>query len=396
MVISHHKSAIKNFDTLILFLMFYFLIDQLLPISRVFLWSRITQLVNGGLFFLLVIGLLWKSKLNSIVFILPVYILDFLFNVINGDGDAFILLYGMIVSIIPLLFWINYQDTKRILLIISNMIIILTIFTACTTIIGLRYYPEASRILATFSDKGNPDFILYSSLNIGGFSFIYTIMFLIPILTRNIMNHKKIVDVILLVIIIICVYFSQYTIAIIFSLVALISWFFKRDTSPFKGILFLFFGVLILYLLVSVYTDFFYILANRIRNILVRERVLAVLNLLFFKEATTNLGRFDLWIDTLNVFRKYFLFGGWVNNSNVYSQHSFIFDFIAKFGMLGILALIIYYRSLYKEIYFKFKKTKDYFTLIFTFILAISISIINPINSLLVYGIIIPIAYRKE
>ena len=379
--------SILTIDRLIFILMVLFVFDQLLPIYRILVWSRLIQLFTVTLLFLLIVKIINKRMLILIPITL-MYALNLIYVGFFDASNFILYIYGILISFIPVLFFLNYRNNYRLkskIMLIVNFTLITTIIT---TIIGLSIYPEASRVLATFPEKNDPTYVRYTSLNIGGFAFIYSLLPLIPLYFFLNSSKKKVINVLILFGIYIVTFMSQYTTAIVISMFVLLVILLTRVKTTKKVVICIFTVSVLLFMIIQYLNTFIYTFISSIDSPIIQERLFVLYDIIIGNNYN-QIGRLNLWMQSITVFINHPILGGWTANIQTYSEHSFILDYLGKFGILGLSILIFYYTSIYVYFY-KCKENKKQGYIFLSFFATILIGILNPVNSLLIMGFLVP------
>lgn len=269
---------------------------------------------------------------------------------------------------------------------------IFTGITCITTIIGLRKYPMASRELA--SGTAIYDTLRYKMVNIGGYEFIYALVLLIPVLFWMIKRAKgfwKIVYVSVLVLDMLCIYVSQYTIALICMLIAwIVVWMQKnkRAATIFAVVLMVFLWLDGLNFL----SQMFYWASDIIEFDYVSDRLRQVAQLISGQTVNTETSRerIEYYMNQLEAFGSSPILGhNWYEYSRQYiSGHTFVLDALAGAGIVGGAILVLFFRKLYKLVISRKRhRVSPYIKT--TWIVAVVIAILNPV----IFSIIITIAF---
>ena len=280
--------------------------------------------------------------------------------------------------------------------------------TSITTIIGLNLFPGASRELA--SGTAIYDTEIYTRMNIGGYEFIYALVLYLPIVFWLIFNSKgkiKLVNSILLIIYIYCIYKSSYTIALILTVIVLFVVLINRKTrnssklynahkSKHKKYLIL--GCILLLFLVGSGSiqSILYWLSYIDPDAYTSDRLLQLAQLyesgsLNDVSTETNTERLEFYFMMINGFKSSPLLG---NNLIGFQQgtvtgHSTILDLASGLGIVGLLLVFVLLFQLFKySVCSSFSKssltTKSIWL---TFIVA---SFVNPTFRMLIFFVIFP------
>ncbi len=279
---------------------------------------------------------------------------------------------------------------------IQNLIVLLLIITATTTIIGTFLFHEASRSLASGDIESNR---IYQAYNIGGYGFIYCLVLTIPYLIFRIKTDRSILYILILVLFVICIISSSYMLAILLSLYAVISClFFIQKEGKQKILILLLLLLIIIPILFILFSDnqFWDLLLSIVDdNPTLYERTLNLKYLFIYRQQVGDLNfRSYLYKISWQAFLQNPWLGN-IGNKTVASlgYHSEILDLLGGTGLLGggfafliILNIVkVYNRAISK------KRIASYYTIMCTILLIIAS--LNTIISSLELSVIIGYMY---
>lgn len=258
-----------------------------------------------------------------------------------------------------------------------KILVCVSIITTVTTIVGCAMYPEASRILASVDSK-DVESSLYDWRNIGGYSFVYLMVLLHPLLIlaykrRKIKLSKALIGTVLIFVLAI---FSEYTTALLLVLITSILYF-SGKTFKISNLIFL---LILAILAVTVFSEFFSIFLNNLadkvnsENIAYRLRALAG-GRTGIENSEDN--RIGLYENSFKTFLNNPLIGTCLNGGGGIGGHSFILDFMAQYGIVGLIVMVLMYITIYKYFFAPYKKKKEVGYILWVFIQAIILSTIN-------------------
>ena len=297
-----------------------------------------------------------------------------------------------------LLFWLPVilgyyfvQDESRVLPSYSKLIILAIIITMITTIIGCIQFPNAAREIALLSSQ-DANSTIYDMRNIGGYSFVYCMVLLYPLLILSYKTERihTVPTIVITLLVLFTVIYSEYTTALLLFIITSFLFFTKRNLSA-KGILVLsVVSVLFLFVFSSVIVDFLHWLGD----VLGSETMGARLDALAggtsgLRNAEDN--RIELYQISINTFLKHPLFGYSLSKEGTMGGHSFILDSLANYGVVGGVMLFLMYRNIFVRFFMPFKEKLGFGYIIWTFIQTIILSIINTGMFLEVICLFVPI-----
>jgi len=288
-------------------------------------------------------------------------------------GELQVTLYGLIV--------ISYQNEARSqkLEMLFRMVLVCYVITGVTTLVGNINYPEASRILATLSST-DAEYALYMLNNIGGFSFVYELVLMTPLLVYMIRNKRinVLIGSSMLVLFAFVIINAGYTTALILYIVSLLT-FFVGKLSHKKTIgLFALFASLAFFAS-STIANLFLSLSKQVSNEIFSQRFEYIAYALTgegSKDVTEHGDRMSLYQKSIDSFVESKGFGLWKTGET--SGHSFVLDTMAIYGFVGIIAVIIIYVMIYK-LCLKPYKNKDFFGyMVWTYLTGMILAVLNP------------------
>ena len=345
------------------------------------------------------------NKLFKLLFtVLPLFLVDvleILHHAISGQGGSFTELYGLAQNLLPAvctLFILEKREAKlaRILL---GILFICCFITSVTTYFGCLAFPNASRDLAT-TIRGD-DIALYATymqLNIGGFSFIYTITLLIPIviyLTKN-RNLNIILAIAMVVVFIFAIRQSEYTTALLLSVIGLLSFFLPAKMERKKMRRFMVLIVISGIVLFELVPPVLRFAASSVESEQVSSRLNDLAVVASGEEAGVSADS-DMSSRQTNFQQSWdsfvnssFLGGG--SQAKV-GGHSYFLDTLGLYGILGLILLIVMYLKLFRLYYKPYRTMPWYGCAILILFLAVLQAAINTGNSFPFMCLVLPLFY---
>ena len=292
--------------------------------------------------------------------------------------DFFLWGFQTLLFLLPVILGYYFtQDTKRILPVYNRVIIICIIVTMLTTIIGCIQNPGASRILALVYSQ-DKDAIMYDMKNIGGYSFIYFLVLLYPILIVAYKSRRisLLLTLIIASLLLVTIVYSEYTTALLFFIISSFLFFTKRNLSARGIITIVIVSLLLLVVFSNVVVDFLNWLSKIVGSEDMSSRLDALANGREGLESSED-NRLELYQLSLNQFLKNPVFGTLFAKDRINGGHSFILDNLASFGLLGGVLMFFMYKSIFKRFLIPYKDKPGFGYIVWTFIQAIILSIIN-------------------
>ena len=265
-----------------------------------------------------------------------------------------------------------YNKMNFAIKVIVPTVIVTHIVTAITTYVGLLYFPEASRIMAT----GGTHFEKYYVYNIGGFSFIYSCVLLHPLFVGYFkLRGKYFWSALTTVIIAACVFESTYTTAALLFILSCIAYFLPSKIEGridkkrvFLITLFLLVVLLMLPMLLNALAEWDVLESSS-------EKLKDLAGMLQGKEAESQgtIARQNVYLKSWEWFKSSPIIG-----SGHSGGHSYFLDTLSKWGIIGIVIVIWFSFSFAKEYKKQSKGLSIYYYAMLFFVLVLILCVLNP------------------
>ena len=327
--------------------------------------------------------------------VMPVFIIEvitILFSFINGESvgtDIFVFYKLFVWSIIS--WYVVQNGNKKLAIILLLMVSAFYVLTSITTYVGSNLFPGICRALTNSGERTDEIKTFASRNNIGGFSFVYSVVLLFPLcfyLLKNKLFNRLIV-IAILISLAMMISVAGFTTAMLFSIVSTVLLFIPTSFSIKKLIAMSILVLAILYPMSNLIGDFFMNISDSAKSAGVSQRLYDVGATL--KGEMTSQGsdfdhRMELWTNDIKWFFENPFFG-----SSKCTGHSYILDKISQFGLVGIILLFVEFGSIFKFFIKPYRKTKAYIYISFAFSLQIGLSLLNPVLSHEIFVLIIPL-----
>lgn len=316
-----------------------------------------------------------RKGLPFIIWYLALLILNYvgIFSYGNVNALYFFTMTGF--SVIPFFvcsYYINLKDEGNNGWIIK-IILLLSIVTFISTIIVSLTYPDAPKTLAmgTAMDRYKE---VYVRMNCGGYGFVYGfVISFIPVLSCKFgQRFWKIIKGIYLILGILTLIISQYTIGIIVLAVSTALYILynqnRNESSIVIKLIFVILGLIVL-LNLSVVLNY---LSELLSNYLILSvRLAEMASFIQYGSIGNNINsRLIVYSISWEGFLRHPLFGGAIWGQNTIGAHSTILDLLSLIGLFGMVPYFGFLLSVVKMV-----KRKQYTISFVSFIL---ISILNP------------------
>lgn len=328
--------------------------------------------------------------LKTVLKMIPIFIIPLL-DIFISSVSAYDFFQGISrllqFLILPLLAihiyeWNDMKMAKILLLIFIGV----NFITCFTTYNGCLIYPEASRELAAGDASSSPSYYVYMAANIGGFHFIYSTVLISGLVIYSVKKFRYIeggyillpLGVVYLGLIFMTLLAAEYTLSILMFL-SYVLLFFVRDVFSIKK-----FFVLAIFVLLS-FLVFKPLISNGLKSIsevVESEHISNRLYDLHLKLEGNHTQkhsdydeRKDTYVKSIEQFEKKPL-GCW--NIKDIGGHSFVLDSLAKYGLLGLILVIVTYIYIYRYYISPYENDSIFGYGFYIFFLFIVASVLNP------------------
>ena len=381
------------FDKTILLLSALFLLHR-----SPYLGVRYPSIIYAAIVILLFVLLIiqFDKGKKPIRFLFPfmsLVFLDFLCydlsNIKNGIDLLRTISICMQIIIYPLLSgYIIYKQKYKYGLFLLLFFLSIEFTTYVSSIIAENSFPGIIRLNpGQLLENDASMYSIKTGLNVGNFDTVYGCTVMIPIMALGIKYRRqlfanKMSVIFLYIYFALSIYFvfvSQFTTALIGMVIMLFSLFLGKSItlSGFKRfILVLILGCAILWFSLPYALHY---VADKIESPIVAERFEGLSNLL---EGDSVSGSDDIdernrvYSKSLSIIKETSCIGTWGQKET--GGHSFFLDTVAKYGLIGILLLIVYYKGLVRLIIRPYQKNSFRFYYVFGLIGTTFFYILNP------------------
>ncbi len=305
----------------------------------------VLQVFCSGFFLLGIMLMPSKSRDDILLCILMLLFFILILYFAFYRTSPFITQYNLLFhSVLPILYGLYFFNCESK---VKHWVLIMTVVFLSvgivTTINGLNIYSMGAKNQATPKVDHTP----YYSLNIFGYQQMHMLLFALPLFKS--MTRKKFLNLLLLVGSFIAICLSQYTIAILLSVLILVYVFStaKINNTAVTGLCI--FTIIVLFLFLKGF------LGNWLINLssgfssdysVLSERLAAVGDFLLGNTDESLEVRFQLYTKSLGTFIRSPIFGSLLSNEANIGGHSAVFDLMGRTGLLGLslgIGIIIFY-----------------------------------------------------
>jgi len=333
-----------------------YLISILIPVFNLYMPDNsmvaivLLWLITAGLF-----SLKWLKKIHVFFLILSLTCLAFFIVIYNALGQVSMLnqellkFYYYFLSFFPvLMFWFYYDNSPSYLRPLTNLALVMIGITIYTTLVGLDKYPMASRLLATANISMDQRELL-TSLNIGGYAFGYSLVFLIPVLvfvSKNSLPLKKVFSILLIFMIVYLNYNTMFITAVVFCTILLVISISTFQEKKIYFILLLFFAPVLLLFFKDIFI--FLLELNFVKeNTFIYNRVMNVYEYAFYDYDLSHVSRVFEYSLSISALEKNILLG-YAASGQMGGGHMQWIDFINYYGIVGGGLLFGVFYTIYK------------------------------------------------
>lgn len=320
-----------------------------------------------------------KHSLNEYVSVLLPFVFFQLLTYLTKADSLLVWGYKVLLFLLPIAlgYYVSYEKKEYIPGLFKIVLFALAI-TIITTIVGLVRYPFAARILATISSSQDDAVVLYDWNNIGGYSFVYMLVLLYPLIILAYKQRRLPLfwAAICAISIGVVIIMSEYTTAFLLFLLSSILFLLKRQMSTRNMFVFSIVGVVAAILFSDVFSDLLEYLASVMSSPVFKERLTALAGGTTGLEASES-NRIFLYRQSFSTFLSHPIFGTMLSGGGGTGGHSQILDALGTYGLVGGALLVWMYRYVY-VLFFKPYRQQDGFGYIIWFLMqTLFLSIVN-------------------
>ncbi len=391
---SEHQTLQFTDIVYLLYLSYFFLPIVGAIVPPIFIYSLF---ILCGLMAFSQLGTIKKmQKYNGIIFVFFPSILNCFLILYNENSISFLRsIYGLLQLIVVQTIAIIYIESgnKHKQKIVLSYIIFMFMITGLTSSIATFFRPNIMKELTALP---NTDLYLeYRKYNVGEFSFVYQFVLLVPyfiyLFKYKLLN--PIASLIILLYIFFVILLSHFTMALLYFIPLTIVLFIGKLSSKklySLATIFVFLAIILRVLIGNIAFE----VADNVEDTAYNQRLIYIGYVLNGYEISDTLnrtsgGRLELYSQSLNSFRNNWITGTWDPTES--GGHSFVFDNLATFGLLGLFSIILYMTQIFRLFIKKYNHKKLYPYVLLTFILSIITSVANPKFFTFIFTLIYPL-----
>ena len=366
-VVSIDNQQNENYPLITVLLVFYLI--QKMPIVALYMNTYVTMMLLVFLVFAMFVTVQSLRISKTIVISMS---LEFIKSKIAGISftnniwSEFLEIFPVFVGC-----WLVINRMDKVIKVIFPVLLITYIITALTTYVGLEAFPDASRLLAT----GGTHYQTYFKYNIGGYGFIYSLVLLHPIFICFFKSRKKyIYSAIFTAVCVLCVFKSAYAMAALLFVVSC-SAYLLPSSLDIKKVRRRMFVIAVLLVVVLIFVP-------AILNSLAQwdvledssEKITDISNMIQGSETThadTEI-RHKEYEKSWETFLSNPILGALIFGEGKTGGHSYALDFMANWGIIGLIIIICVFVG-FGKLYYKVsnKTTVFYYGLLFLAIVVV-------------------------
>lgn len=319
------------------------------------------------------------SLADSVMVLLP-FVLWMILEYLTKDQRLFLWGYSSMLMLAPLMFGLVLmkESGPKVVRFFAVLLAVACLITMVSTIAGSAVYPTASRYLATVESSNDPLLRLYNYINLGGYEFVYTVILLYPavIFAYKQKRLHLFFAIVAAILVLALTLSSGYTVAFLLWIATTASFFFPHNLKKRWVIILLVAVILIVVFFLPMLSPSIKRLANSIDNEDIAYRLEALAGGTEGIRASED-DRIGLYELSLRRFLESPFVGSILGGKGLNGGHSFILDFAAQYGMIGVVLLIVMYRVIYVRFFKPFERTPGYGYIFWMFLQPIILSIVN-------------------
>lgn len=320
-----------------------------------------------------------QSLADSVLVLIP-FILWMLLELLTKDQSLLLWGYSAVLMLAPVLFGMfTMKETgPKVVRFFAIVLAIVVLITMVTTIIGSTIYPDAARYLATVETSDDPLLRVYNYVNLGGYEFVYTCILLYPAVIFAYKQRKLHLAfaIIAAVLVLVLTLNSGYTTAFLLWIASTALFFFPRNLKKREVLILLLATIVLGVIFFTVFSSGIKSLAKLIDNEDIAYRLEALSGGSEGIRASED-DRIALYEMSINAFFKSPLIGNILGTGGHNGGHSFILDFAAQYGLIGVALLVAMYRIIFVRFFKPYEKVQGYGYIFWMFLQTLILSAVN-------------------
>lgn len=338
-------------------------------------------------------------RIESCIILFSLSLLSLLYSIF--DFSQFLInLYGIAQEMIWFFlgFYIISNNNRRQARLILFFLTSCWVFTGITTYIGNQNFPQVSRLMTAGMLEDKETFNMYQNMNIGSFTYVYCLTLLTPILVyiKRFSLSFNLFSLLMLFGVLILIIKTEFTTALLFTFFAILLLILPQNFRRYH----IFLLLIIVGLLGVTFPALFRYLAENSDSELFSERFTSLFDFASSGASGVNsesdLGyRLDAWGQSIEGF----LSNPFLGTLGSGGSHSYIFDTICQYGLLGLISIIMIFRKEYNLYIRPFLKYDIAPFLYILFIFNLLLCFINTLNNIFIITFFIPLfiaAFRDD
>lgn len=261
---------------------------------------------------------------------------------------------------------------------LKKIIIIGLIITVITTVIGVIKIPNAARYLATVDQANDEMNVLLGWNNVGGYTFVYTVVLLYPLVIYC-YKQKKIslfVSIVLTISAITLAVFTEYATALILIIASTTLYFVKKDLRTCDLLIIGIIMIALILIFSESISSILQFLSGKLNSTTLQDRLLALSGGVSGIENSDD-NRIKLYREAVELFLNHPITGTMFGSKKGLGSHSQILITLAQHGIIGGFMMLCMYRKIYKLFFKPFDTLPGYGFYLWIFIETIILSLVN-------------------
>ena len=373
------RNSIRPFELVLGLIILYSIMPIVSQLFSDFLTTYAYMIILFGavLFVMFLHGT--KSLAESILILIP-FVLWMVLELFTKNQSIILWGYSSMAMLAPLLFGmlLMKESGPKVVRFLVIVLAIAVLITVLSTTIGSIFYPEASRFLATVEESDNPQLRFFNRINIGGYEFVYTAILLYPAAIFAYKQKKLhlVFAVIAAVLMLFMSLNSGYTTALLLWLATTATFFFPRNLNKRWVLILLVVTVIVVVFFLPFFSPGIKTVAKQIDNEDISHRLTALADGSEGIRSSED-DRIALYELSFTSFLKSPLFGNVLGTGGGNGGHSFLLDFAAQYGLVGIVLLVVMYRLIFVHFFKPFERTPGYGYILWMFLQTLILSAVN-------------------
>lgn len=383
------KKTWSSLDVIIAILGSVFLLHNHSPFIALYISSTMWAFIVVASFATLIMACI--SVKAPITYLAPLLLLLFLNRLFVYKNIVLVISSFAQIAIYPLMTcYILARRNHGVCVFILGCFLSVLLITGFTSTLAFQIDPNFVRYnIGTLKEQESAMYYLKAKLNVGSFDMAYSYTALLPLVIfvakwrRALFRRKfiRFISIFMIAYFVVVIYISQYTLNMLVAAMALILVLVRRKINKRFFINSIIVLSVTLVLVRGLLPPILHSISGSLDQSIMSDRIE---DLAYTLEGRDNevdsrsdfQAREDVYMTSINTIFKYPIIGSW--NLSGIGGHSLILDNIAIFGLIGVILLYLFYKTMYERYYKSYRNGPFIYYYYYSLISLTIFYVVNP------------------